>query len=505
MLYDLLIIGGGINGCAIARDAAGRGLRVVLAEKGDLGGATSSASTKLFHGGLRYLEYLELRLVREALTERETLLRAMPHIARPMRFVLPLHPQMRFETDTPVSRLMPWTKGRRPAWMIRAGLWLYDHLGGREILPGTRKCALTGQPEGASLRPEFKTAYEYSDVWVDDARLVMLTARDAQARGARILTRQAVTQARVQDGLWHLRVGAQDLRARMVVNAAGPWVDQVLRGPLGQTQPPRVRLVRGSHLVTRRLFDHDKAYFFQGEDGRIIFAIPYEGAFTLLGTTDAPHPDPDQSPVCSAQERDYLLAFANRYFARPVQPCDIVHSYAGVRPLFDDGAARAAAATRDYRLEMADPGAPVLSVYGGKITTHRRLAQSAMDKIAAYLPVGAPWTAGVALPGGDFAPDGRAALCADLRAAYPFLDAGWAERLISAYGTEAARMLGDARSATDLGQDFGATLHAREVDWMVAHEFAQTEEDVLWRRSKLGLHIAPGAVARYLDKSGSPR
>lgn len=498
MVYDLLIIGGGINGCAIARDAAGRGLKVALAEKGDLGGATSSASTKLFHGGLRYLEYLEIGLVRAALREREVLLRAMPHIARPMRFVLPLHPDMRFETDTPVSRLMPWTKGKRPAWMIRAGLWLYDHLGGREILPGTQALDLAGSPEGAALRPEFARAFEYSDVWVDDARLVMLTARDAQARGARIMTRQAVTSADARDGVWHLRVGDEEIRARAIVNAAGPWVDQVLRGALGRNGASRVRLVRGSHLVTRRLFDHDKAYFFQGEDGRIIFAIPYERDFTLIGTTDAAHSDPDLEPVCSDSERDYLLRFAGRYFAQDLSAADVVHSFAGVRPLFDDGAESASAATRDYRLDLEDLGAPVLSIFGGKITTHRRLAEAAMEKLAAHFDIGSIWTAGAALPGGDFPVDGRGRLVADLRASCPFLDEDWAERLVTAYGTEAGAVLGGARQKSDLGEDFGATLTAREVDWMVSREFARTEEDVLWRRSKLGLRIAPGSVARYL-------
>ncbi len=506
---DLLIIGGGVNGCGIARDAAGRGLRVVLAEKGDLAGATSSASTKLFHGGLRYLEYFEFRLVRESLRERETLLRAMPHISWPMRFVLPLHREMRFDTETPaarlLARLMPWLRGRRPAWMIRLGLFLYDHLGGREILPGTRSLRLPGTPEGAALKPGFDRAFEYSDVWVEDSRLVVLNARDAAARGATVLTRTEVVSARAEGGTWVASLqtpeGGRNLRARMLVNAAGPWAGTVIHRTLGLNSTENVRLVRGSHIVTRRLHDHDKCYFLQGTDGRIVFAIPYEGEFTLIGTTDAEHEDPDRAPACTEAERDYLCRFASEYFARPVTPDDVVWSYSGVRPLYDDGKSSATAATRDYTLKIdRSAGAPVLHVFGGKITTYRRLAEAALARIGMVLEVpGDAWTAGAALPGGDFPHDGAAALADRLRGDYPFLDAAWARRLVRAYGTEAGDVLRGARRAADLGRDFGAGLTEAEVDWLMTREWAITAEDVLWRRSKLGLRLGPDEAAALED------
>ena len=503
--FDLLIIGGGINGCGIARDAAGRGLSVVLCEKGDLAGATSSASTKLFHGGLRYLEYFEFRLVREALVERETLLRAMPHISWPMRFVLPYHKDMRFESDTPTSKLlsifMPWMRGRRPAWLIRMGLFLYDHLGGRKILPGTSTLALTGTPEGEPLQDRFAKAYEYSDCWVEDSRLVVLNARDAEARGAQIHTRAEVISATAEDGVWEVTVktgdGEKMLRAKMLVNASGPWVGDVIHGKLRLNSREKVRLVRGSHIVTRKLYDHDKCYFFQGTDGRIIFAIPYEQDFTLIGTTDAEHDDPSRAPVCTEEERDYLCNFASQYFAQPVTAEDVVWSYSGVRPLYDDGASSATAATRDYTLKIdRSAGAPVLNVFGGKITTYRRLAEAALEKIGTVLPLTkGKWTAGVALPGGDFAHDGGPALVADLRRDYPFLSDFWARRLVRAYGTEAGAILGDAKEAADLGQDFGASLTEAEVRWLMSREFARSAEDVLWRRSKLGLRLSADQVA----------
>lgn len=504
-LYDLVIIGGGINGCGIARDAAGRGLSVLLAEQGDLAGATSSASTKLFHGGLRYLEYFEIRLVREALVERETLLRAMPHIAWPMRFVLPYHPSMRFDGETPVSRLlgrvMPWMRGRRPAWLIRLGLFLYDHLGGRRILPGTSRIDLRAAPEGAPLKPDFAMAYEYSDCWVQDSRLVVLNARDAAARGARILTRTRVESATVEGGQWTVTLSdGQRVRARALVNAAGPWVGQVIHDILHGETRDSVRLVRGSHIVTRRLFDHDKAYFLQGQDGRIIFAIPYEQDFTLIGTTDADHASPDTRPECTEAERDYLCAFASRYFRQPVTPADVIWSYSGVRPLYDDGARSATAATRDYVLKVeTGAGAPVLNVFGGKITTFRRLAESALEKLSAHLPMAGRWTAGVALPGGDFPVDGVPALVADLLARHPFLTRDWALRLVRAYGTESAQVLGDAREAGDLGRDFGGTLTEAEVRWLMAREWACSAEDVLWRRTRLGLRLTPGQQADLQD------
>ena len=499
-IIDLFVIGGGINGCGIARDAAGRGLRVALAEMNDLASATSSASTKLFHGGLRYLEFWEIRLVREALIERETLLRAMPHISWPMRFVLPTHPGMRFDSDTPTSRVlrvvMPWMKGRRPAWLVRLGLFLYDTLGGRKILPGTASLRLPGTPEGAPLKPEFQTAFEYSDCWVEDSRLVVLNARDAAARGAAIHTRTRVVSATAADGLWHITLHPQgghprSVRARALVNAGGPWVEDVIRNTVRINASDGVRLVRGSHIVTRKLYDHDKCYFFQGTDGRIIFMIPYETDFTLIGTTDADHPDPQERPVCTPAEQAYLIAAASQYLKTPITDADVVWTYSGVRPLYDDGASSATAATRDYVLKLdRSAGAPVLNVFGGKITTYRPLAESALDKLAAVLPaMSGPWTAGVPLPGGDFPVDGVADLRARIAARYPFLTPAWCARLQRAYGTETFAVLGDAASAADLGEDFGATLTAREVAWLCAQEYAQTAEDIVWRRSKLGLRL----------------
>ena len=497
---DLLIIGGGINGCGIARDAAGRGLSVMLAEMGDLASATSSASTKLFHGGLRYLEYFEFRLVREALVEREVLLRAMPHISWPMRFVLPYHRDMRFEAETPTSRLlsavMPWMRGRRPAWLIRLGLFLYDHMGGRKILSAT----------GAPLQERFARAFEYSDCWVEDSRLVVLNARDAAARGAQVRTRTRVVAAERAGDRWRVTLEGDDGRevveARALVNAAGPWVREVIGGVLRLNATEGVRLVRGSHIVTRRLYDHDKCYFFQGTDGRIIFAIPYEGEFTLIGTTDAEHEDPDARPECTPEEAAYLCRFASEYFRRPVTEADIVWSYSGVRPLYDDGAKSATAATRDYVLSLdeAGGGAPLLNVFGGKITTYRRLAEAALARLGRYFPrAGGDWTAGVALPGGDFAVDGFPALVDSLREAHPFLAPDHARRLVRAYGTEAAEILRGATSAADLGRDFGATLTEAEVRWQMAREFAVTAADVVWRRTRLGLRMRAEEIAALDD------
>ena len=503
---DLFVIGGGVNGCGIARDAAGRGLSVVLAEQDDLAAATSSASTKLFHGGLRYLEYFEFRLVREALIERERLLSAMPHISRPMRFVLPWRADMRFDAETPVSRVlgavMPWMKGRRPAWLIRLGLFLYDHIGGRRLLPPTAALDLAKDAAGRPLQPEYGRAWEYSDCWIDDARLVVLNARDAAARGARILTRTRVTGARRQGDLWLVETEAADgtrstHAARALVNAAGPWVETVLRGALGRDPLHGVRLVRGSHIVTRRLFDHDRAYFFQGRDGRIVFAIPYERDFTLIGTTDVEHEGPPGRPRCTPAEVEYLCAFVSDYFARAVTEADIVWTFSGVRPLYDDGASSATAATRDYVLSLeAKSGAPLLNIFGGKITTYRRLAENALRQLAPWFPEAhGAWTAGYPLPGGDFPVGGLEGLAATLRRDYLFLDMDWAMRLVCAYGTDAWRILGDAVIPGDLGRDFGATLSEREVAWMIAREFARTPEDVLWRRSKLGLRLGAEEVA----------
>ncbi len=507
-IFDLFVIGGGINGCGIARDAAGRGLSVALAEMGDLGWATSSSSTKLFHGGLRYLEYFEFRLVREALKEREILLSAMPHISWPMRFVLPYHPDMRFDSDTPTSRLlsffMPWLKGRRPAWLIRLGLFLYDHLGGREILPGTTSVDLRSDPAGRPLKPKFRKAYEYSDCWVQDSRLVVLNARDAAARGARIMPRTRVTSARREGGLWlvdlHDEASGQTetLRARALVNAGGPWVADIVRDTIHVPSREGVRLVRGSHIVTRRLYDHEKCYFFQGTDGRIIFAIPYEDDFTLIGTTDEDHPDADQPPVCTEKEKRYLTERASEYFARAVTEQDIVWTYSGVRPLYDDGAKSATAATRDYVLSLDDAGGPpLLNIFGGKITTYRRLAEAAMAKLHPFFPAATGnWTARVPLPGGDFPVNGAETLITELRQTHPFLTHAWARRLVRTYGTEARTLLQDARRAEDLGEDFGATITARELDWAAAHEWVRCAEDFVWRRTRLGLKLTDEQVSR---------
>ena len=472
-IFDLAVIGGGINGVGIARDAAGRGLSVLLVEQGDLGGATSSASTKLIHGGLRYLEHYAFRLVRESLSEREVLLRAAPHIAGPMRFVLPHHP------------------GLRPQWMIRAGLFLYDHLGGREVLPGTRTLDLRSDPAGGPLRPGFTRGFEYSDCWVDDARLVVLNARDAAARGARILTRTRCVAARPVDGAWSLSLeGDGEARARVLVNAAGPWVSQVLSGVLGQPAPTAIRLVKGSHIVVPRLYAHDRCYIFQNSDGRVCFAIPYHDDFTLIGTTDEDYRGDPADVACTPAEEAYLCAAVSEYLREPIDPATIVWRYAGVRPLLDDGASKAQEATRDYVLELhGDP--PVLSVFGGKLTTYRRLAEAAMAKLARCFPgARSAWTAGAPLPGGDFPWDGADAVQATLQQRYLFLAAPTARRLVRSYGTLAAEMLGDARAATDLGRVFGADLTQREVDWLVRCEWARTADDVLWRRSKLGLRLS---------------
>ncbi len=511
---DLFIIGGGINGCGIARDAAGRGLSVTLAEMGDLAQATSSASTKLFHGGLRYLEYFEFRLVREALEERETLLAAMPHISWPMRFVLPWQPEMRFESDTPTSRilgrLMPWMKGRRPAWLIRLALETYDRLGGRRILPPARAVDLTRDEAGKPLQRRFTKGWEYSDCWVEDSRLVVLNARDAEARGATVLTRTRVTGAERQGELWHVTTespeGVREHQARALVNAGGPWVGQIVRQTLHLPTTEDVRLVRGSHIVTRRLYDHDRCYFFQGTDGRIIFSIPYETDFTLIGTTDQDHDGPPETARCTEAEQDYLCAFASQYFERPVTRDDIVWTYSGVRPLYNDGAKSATAATRDYVLSLDRNGPPLLNVFGGKITTYRRLAESALARLAPFFPrAGGPWTAGAPLPGGDFPWDGAARLAADLRRDHPFLSERWAMRLVRAYGTEARKILGEARKTLDLGREFGATLTEAEVRWLMAREHAQRAEDVVWRRSKLGLRMTPEEIAALDDWMAAAR
>lgn len=494
---DIFVIGGGINGCGIARDAAGRGYSVFLAEMNDLASGTSSAATKLIHGGLRYLEHLEFRLVREALMEREVLLASAPHIIWPLRIVLPHH------------------RGLRPAWFLRLGLFVYDTLGGRKLLPATRDVRLRSDPVGGPLRPDYETGFEFSDCWVNDARLVVLNARDAAERGATIRTRTTVISARNEDGLWHVALrdtttGAQQtVRARLLVNATGPWVDQVLSTTLGQDSVGNVRLVQGSHIVVDKLYDHDRCYMFQNADGRIIFVIPYENDYTLIGTTDRDYDaDPAQVAVSEA-EIDYLCAAVSEYLAKPVRRADVVWSYSGVRPLYADGASKAQETTRDYVLKTAGRAgdAPLINVIGGKLTTYRRLAEAALEKVDKLLgSKGRPWTAGATLPGGDFPPDGYAALVQGLKRDYPFLDLDFARRLVRLYGTLARAILGVARSYGDLGQHFGADLYAAEVSYLMDREWAMTAEDVLWRRTKRGLRgdaIDSAALEAFMARSAA--
>lgn len=492
--FDLFVVGGGINGAGIARDAAGRGLKVMLVEQDDLASGTSSWSTKLIHGGLRYLEFYEFRLVREALIEREVLWRIAPHIIRPLRFVLPHH------------------SGLRPAWMLRLGLFLYDHLGGREKLWPTRTLDLASDEAGRPLKPGYRRAFEYSDCRVDDSRLVVLNAVDAARRGAVIRTRTRAIAADRRDGLWHVTVedtrsaARETVAARALVNAAGPWVEHFLTEATQTRAPARVRLVQGSHIVVPRLYAHDRAYIFQNADGRIIFAIPYEGAFTLIGTTDQDYAGDPKAVAATAAEIAYLCSAASEYFATPVTPDQVVWTYSGVRPLYDDGASAAQEATRDYVLHK-DGGAgspPLLSVFGGKITTYRRLAIRALELLAPDLPMldkRIGWTGSEPLPGGDFDVGGAYSLGEDLWRSHPFLDPAVAERLARAYGTRARALLAGSTKADDLGRAFGAGLTEAEIAFLRREEWAQTAEDVLWRRSKLGLHLSAdqrAAVAAFL-------
>ena len=493
---DVAIIGGGINGCGIARDAAGRGLSVLLCERNDLASATSSASTKLIHGGLRYLEHYKFRLVREALIEREVLLRAAPHIIQPMRFILPHH------------------TGLRPAWLIRAGLFLYDHLGGRALLPGTEPIDFRRDPTCAVLLEVYTRGFEYSDCVVDDSRLVVLNARDAASRGATILTRTACVRAERRDGAWLLTLNDQNsgatrtVRARVLVNAAGPWVSSFLSVVADLRTNAKVRLVRGSHIILPRLFDHGRAYIFQNADGRIVFAIPYQDDFTLIGTTDEDHTGDPGSVTITEAEITYLCEAVNLYLRRPIGPADVVHAYSGVRPLYDDGASKAQEATRDYVLKLEAPAgeAPLLSVFGGKITTYRKLAEAALKELRPHLAeAGDPWTADAPLPGGNFDAASFAVRLADFRARYPWLAKHDGDRLFRSYGTEADIILDGATGAGDLGIHFGAGLYEREVTFLRQREWAVTAEDILWRRGKLGLRMSADehqALANWL--TGAP-
>lgn len=474
-LTDLLIIGGGINGAAIARDAAGRGLSVRLVEQHDLAQHTSSASTKLIHGGLRYLEYYEFRLVREALIERETLLQIAPHIIWPLTFVLPHEAHL------------------RPAWMIRAGLFLYDHLAKRKKLPASRGIAFAPHPAGKILKPSFKRGFTYSDCWVEDSRLVVLNAMDAAARGAIINTHCKLLSARPEAGMWHAETEAGTFKARAMVNAAGPWVAEVLSKKLGLNTKNNVRLIKGSHIVTRRLYEGDHAFILQNPDGRIVFVIPYERSFSLIGTTDVPFDSDPNKVAISAEETTYLCDSVSRYFRTAITPADVVWSYAGVRPLYDDHSADAKAVTRDYVLDLEHNAQmpPLLSVFGGKITTSRKLAEHAMEKLlpAMNKPVAPSWTGTAALPGGDF-PDFARYLQA-FRQQFPTLPAALAHRLVRAYGTRAEQFAG-----ANMGADLGGGISEAEVAYLARHEWARSAEDILWRRSRMGLHVPEGTAER---------
>jgi len=490
---DIFVIGGGVNGTGIARDAVGRGHSVMLAEMHDLASGTSSAATKLVHGGLRYLEYYEFRLVHEALAEREVLWASAPHIIWPLRFVL------------------PYEKNLRPAWLLRLGLFVYDHLGGRKLLPATKTLDLETDEAGKPLKPGHKIAFEYSDGWVDDARLVVLNARDAANRGATVLVRTKVVSARREGGLWTIEMEDEAGRrstatARMLVNAAGPWVDKVIIEAMGRNDAHHVRLVKGSHIVVRRLFDHDRCYFFQNSDGRIFFAIPYEGDFTLIGTTDKDFEGDPTGVRISDEETDYLLAAANEYFARQITRDDIVWTFSGVRPLFDDGASAAQEATRDYVLKTEGEAgaAPLLNVFGGKLTTHRRLSEQAVDRIDGLIGAKGPrWTRTGTLPGGDFAPTTFEALLRSHMSKYPRLDPRMLRRMTRAYGTLVPQILGSRQQASELGALLGGTLTEVEVDYLMEHEWARSADDVLWRRSKQGLRFneqEKAALAGYMAR-----
>jgi glycerol-3-phosphate dehydrogenase len=473
--YDLLVVGGGINGAGIARDAAGRGLSVLLVERGDLASATSSASSKLIHGGLRYLEQYEFRLVAEALAEREILLRIAGHLAWPARFVMPHRP------------------GLRPRWAIRLGLFLYDHLARRSLLPGSHAVRLDAPPYSSGLKSQLRHGFVYSDCRVDDARLVIANAMDAAERGARILVGTECLLARREGALWHASLsGEVEVQARAIVNAAGPWVKDVLNQRLGQPSRDAVRLVKGSHIVLPRLYDGEHAFILQNDDRRVVFMIPWEGRFTLVGTTDIPVAAPDQVEA-TQDEVDYLCRAVNRYLEKPVAPRAVLWRYAGVRPLYDDGSSDPSAVTRDYtlRLDAAADVAPVLSVFGGKITTYRRLAEHAMEKLAPYFPrLRGAWTGQTPLPGSDFKnrEDARKELLARHRDLPPEVLQGVFRR----HGARAIQVLGDGQ----LGEHFGAGLTERELRYFIEREWARSAQDVLWRRTKAGLHLDQRARAR---------
>lgn len=494
MECDLLVVGGGINGAGIARDAAGRGLSVVLCEKDDLASHTSSASTKLIHGGLRYLEYYEFGLVRKALIEREVLLRSAPHIMWPLRFV------------------MPHAQGQRPAWLIRAGLFLYDMLAKRELLPASSSITLSRHAAGQPLKPQFKRGFVYSDGWVDDARLVLLNALDAKEKGATVLTRTRCARLVREADHWQASLQCSDggtvqVRARSVVNATGPWTADFLKQAAPTAQGRHLRLIKGSHIVVKRLFEHDHAYIFQHPDGRIVFAIPYENDFTLIGTTDLDYQGDSGKVTIDETEISYLCELSSYYFSKPIVPADVVWTYSGVRPLVEDASAQAKAVTRDYRFELDREGAPLLSIFGGKITTFRKLAEEAVDLLAPLLEnKQGPWTAQACLPGGDVfgkVPDNRAvrefsAFITGLQRQYGWLPARLVARYARAYGTRIHALLDGRASVAQMGEEVASGLYAAEIDYLRRHEWAVSAADILWRRSKLGLHL-PAGTEQLLD------
>jgi len=483
---DLFVIGGGINGAGIARDAAGRGLSVILCEKDDLAQGTSSRSGKLVHGGLRYLEYYEFRLVREALIEREVLLASAPHIIWPMRFVLPHSP-----TD-------------RPAWLVRLGLFLYDHLGGRKRLPGTRTLNLGRAPEGAPIKDQYRKGFEYSDCWVDDARLVVLNAIDAAARGARILTRTACTSARREGDAWRVEFigpnGRETVLARALVNAGGPWVNEILTRVVGSNSRRNVRLVKGSHIITPKFWAGDHAYLVQNHDKRVIFINPYEGDKALIGTTDIPYDGAPEQVAVDEAEIAYLLAAVNRYFKQELCREDVVHSFSGVRPLYDDGAGNPSAVTRDYVFDLDANGAPLLNVFGGKITTFRKLAEHGVQRLRATFPdMGPDWTADGHLPGGDIDDADISRFINRLLADHPWLPRQVAQHYARLYGTRSHAVIGAATNLDGLGRHFGGLLYAAEAQYLAGHEWARTAEDVLTRRTKHALHLSHTEQAAFAD------
>ena len=480
---DLLVIGGGINGVGVARDAAGRGLRVLLCEKDDLAQHTSSASTKLIHGGLRYLELYDFKLVRHALQEREVLMRSAPHIIHPLRFVLPHHREL------------------RPKWMIRIGLFIYDHLGGRKLLPSSNGLNLTQHETGKPLKQAFSAGFEYSDCWVHDARLVVLTAMDAEARGARIETHTECVALERSEKHWHatLEQSGKQIRVKAdaVINAAGPWVERVLNLGIGDDNRHGVRFVKGSHVVVPKLFDHPYAYIFQNGDGRVLFAIPFEDRYTLLGTTDIEVNDLPGEARITPDETEYICDAVSQYFEKPVSSSDVVWSYSGVRPLYDDAASSASKVTRDYNLHLNTDGAPVISIYGGKITTYRRLAEEVLDLLSgAYSVPGQAWTEESHLPGGDIANADLnvfTSLCYKL---YPWMERKILKDYTVRYGTRVSILLEGCNCAEDLGRSFAEGLYQKEVEYLIQHEYARSAEDILWRRTKSGLQASEQEVAQ---------